>query len=107
MPKLSRKGIQLPTSPIRKLVNHSDDAKARGIDVLHLNIGQPDIAAPKEAINAIQKIQLKLLPYGPSQGTHAYREKLCVYYKKNEIEWYYDWHWPSSRRPSNHANILY
>ena len=67
MPKLSRKGIQLPTSPIRKLVNHSDDAKARGIDVLHLNIGQPDIAAPKEAINAIQKTQLKLLPYGPSQ----------------------------------------
>ena len=86
MPKLSRKGIQLPTSPIRKLVNHSDDAKARGIDVLHLNIGQPDIAAPKEAINAIQKTQLKLLPYGPSQGTHTYRKKLCVYYKKNEIE---------------------
>ena len=86
MPKLSRKGIQLPTSPIRKLVNHSDDAKARGIDVLHLNIGQPDIAAPKEAINAIQKTQLKLLPYGPSQGTHTYREKLCIYYKKNEIE---------------------
>lgn len=86
MPKLSKKGIQLPTSPIRKLVNHSDDAKARGIDVLHLNIGQPDIAAPKEAINAIKKTQLKLLPYGPSQGTNAYREKLCVYYKKNEIE---------------------
>ena len=86
MPKLSRKGIQLPTSPIRKLVNHSDNAKARGIDVLHLNIGQPDIAAPKEAIKAIQKIQLKLLPYGPSQGTYTYREKLCVYYKKNEIE---------------------
>ena len=86
MPKLSKKGIELPTSPIRKLVNHSDDAKARGIDVLHLNIGQPDIAAPKEAINAIRNTQLKLLPYGPSQGTHTYREKLCAYYKKNEIE---------------------
>ena len=86
MPKLSKKGIELPTSPIRKLVYHSDDAKARGIDVLHLNIGQPDIAAPKEAINAIRNTQLKLLPYGPSQGTYTYREKLCAYYKKNEIE---------------------
>ena len=64
MPKLSKKGIELPTSPIRKLVCHSDDAKARGIDVLHLNIGQPDISAPKEAINAIRNTQLKLLPYG-------------------------------------------
>ena len=86
MPKLSKKGIELPMSPIRKLVYHSDDAKARGIDVLHLNIGQPDIAAPKEAINAIRNTQLKLLPYGPSQGTYTYREKLCAYYKKNEIE---------------------
>ena len=86
MPKLSKKGIELPMSPIRKLVYHSDDAKARGIDVLHLNIGQPDIAAPKEAINAIRNTQLKLLPYGPSQGTYTYREKLCAYYKKNQIE---------------------
>ncbi|MDO7576025.1 MAG: pyridoxal phosphate-dependent aminotransferase, partial [Flavobacteriaceae bacterium] len=50
MPQLSRKGIKLPTSPIRKLVVHSDEAKARGIEVFHLNIGQPDIAAPVEAI---------------------------------------------------------
>ncbi|MFQ3340463.1 MAG: aspartate aminotransferase [Flavobacteriaceae bacterium] len=86
MPQLSKKGIELPTSPIRKLVCHSDDAKARGIDVLHLNIGQPDIAAPKEAIDAIQNTDLTLLPYGPSQGTLKYRQKLCAYYKKNQIE---------------------
>ena len=85
MPHLSNKGIQLPTSPIRKLVVYSDQAKAKGIDVYHLNIGQPDIAAPKEAIEAVKNADLTLLPYGPSQGTLTYRQKLCAYYKKHDI----------------------
>jgi aspartate aminotransferase len=86
MPHLSKKGIELPTSPIRKLVIHSDKAKAEGIEVFHLNIGQPDIAAPKEAIEAVQNSDLSLLPYGPSQGTLTYRKKLCGYYQKHGIE---------------------
>ena len=45
MPKLSKKGIDIPVSPIRKLVAFSEQAKARGVKVLHLNIGQPDIEA--------------------------------------------------------------
>ena len=65
MPKLSKRGTELPTSPIRKLVVYSDQAKSKGIEVLHLNIGQPDIKAPKEAINAVQNSNLNLLPYGP------------------------------------------
>ncbi|MDA9893017.1 pyridoxal phosphate-dependent aminotransferase [Flavobacteriaceae bacterium] len=85
MPHLSNKGIQLPTSPIRKLVVYSDQAKAKGIEVYHLNIGQPDIAAPKEAIEAVKNADLTLLPYGPSQGTLTYRQKLCAYYKKHDI----------------------
>ena len=85
MPQLSRKGIELPTSPIRKLVLYSEEAKARGVEVLHLNIGQPDIAAPKEAIEAVQSATLDLLPYGPSQGTLAYRKKLAHYYSKHHI----------------------
>lgn len=85
MPNLSQKGIQLPTSPIRKLVHYSEQAKARGVEVLHLNIGQPDIAAPKEAIEAVTQSDLELLPYGPSQGTLSYREKLVDYYAKHNI----------------------
>ena len=49
MPQLSKKGLELPASPIRKLVFHADAAKEKGIEVLHLNIGQPDIKAPKNA----------------------------------------------------------
>ena len=86
MPHLSQRGTDLPTSPIRKLVVFSDDAKSRGIDVLHLNIGQPDIEAPKEALEAVQNAKLKLLPYGPSQGELSYRKKLVKYYHKHQIE---------------------
>ena len=49
MPKISKKGQELPSSPIRKLVSHADEAKSRGIEILHLNIGQPDINAPAES----------------------------------------------------------
>ena len=86
MPKLSKRGTELPTSPIRKLVVYSDQAKSKGIEVLHLNIGQPDIEAPKEAINAVQNSNLDLLPYGSSQGSSSYRKKLSKYYRKNEID---------------------
>ena len=86
MPKLSKRGTELPTSPIRKLVVYSDQAKSKGIEVLHLNIGQPDIKAPKEAINAVKNSNLNLLPYGSSQGSSSYRKKLSEYYRKNEID---------------------
>ena len=85
MPKLSKKGIEIPVSPIRKLVAFSEQAKARGVKVLHLNIGQPDIEAPRVAIDAVKNSNLKLLPYGPSQGNFSYRTKLSKYYSKHNI----------------------
>ena len=71
MPTLSIKGQQLPASPIRKLVPYAEKAKARGVEVLHLNIGQPDIAAPEEAMKIVRNQQLELLPYGTSQGSKS------------------------------------
>ena len=85
MPQLSQKGISLPASPIRKLIAFADLAKRNGIDVLHLNIGQPDIKAPKEALQVVKESSLELLPYGPSQGTETYRSKLCEYYTKRGL----------------------
>ena len=85
MPKISKKGRELPSSPIRKLVVHADEAKSRGIEVLHLNIGQPDIEAPKEAMEIVRNHELKLLPYGSSQGALSYRNHLCEYYSHHGI----------------------
>ena len=85
MPVLSEKGENLPASPIRKLVQFADQAKARGTYVYHLNIGQPDVDAPKESLEVIQNSNLKLLPYGSSEGSLSFRKSLCTYFAKNKI----------------------
>ena len=86
MPKISNKGRNIPSSPIRKLVPYSDQAKKKGIDVLHLNIGQPDIESPIESIEGIKQNDLKLLKYEYSQGSYEYRTKLSNYYSKHNID---------------------
>ena len=63
----------------------ADDAKARGIHVYHLNIGQPDLPTPQAAIDAIRNIDRSVLEYSPSQGYRSYREKLVGYYAKYNI----------------------
>ena len=54
MPNISNKGIDMPESPIRKLVPFAEEARKKNIEVLHLNIGQPDIKPPKEVLKKIQ-----------------------------------------------------
>ena len=85
MPKISKKAQELPSSPIRKLVTYADQAKSRGVEILHLNIGQPDIEAPSEAMEIVRHHDFKLLPYGSSQGALSYRQKLCTYYEHHDI----------------------
>ncbi len=85
MPKISERGIEMPASPIRKLVPLSDSAKARGLKVYHLNIGQPDLPTPQVAIEAIRNIDHAVLEYSPSNGIRSYREKLVHYYAKYDI----------------------
>ena len=85
MPKISTRGIEMPASPIRKLVPLSDSAKARGLKVYHLNIGQPDIPTPQIALDAVKKLDRKVLEYGPSNGFRSYREKLVHYYSRFKI----------------------
>ncbi len=86
MPTISTRGEQLPASAIRKLVPHADRAKAKGIKVYHLNIGQPDLPTPEVALEAIRNIDRKILEYSPSDGFLSYREKLVKYYAKFNIE---------------------
>lgn len=85
MPKISERGIEMPSSPIRRLVPLSDSAKARGLKVYHLNIGQPDLPTPQEALDAIRNIDRKVLEYSPSDGYRSYREKLVNYYTRFNI----------------------
>jgi aspartate aminotransferase len=86
MPTISKKGNNIPSSPIRKLVPYADRAKQNGIDILHLNIGQPDIKSPVESIDAIKNIDLELLKYEYSQGSYEFRKNLCAYYSIHNID---------------------
>ena len=86
MPTISKKGNNITSSPIRKLVPYADRAKQNGIDILHLNIGQPDIKSPVESIDAIKNIDLELLKYEYSQGSYEFRKNLCAYYSIHNID---------------------
>ncbi|MCL2682201.1 MAG: pyridoxal phosphate-dependent aminotransferase [Bacteroidales bacterium] len=81
MPTISQKAIQMPVSPIRKLVPYAEDAKKRGVHIYHLNIGQPDIDAPEGALAAVRNNTLKHVDYSHSAGNISYRKKLAKYYQ--------------------------
>ncbi|WP_455092275.1 pyridoxal phosphate-dependent aminotransferase [Prevotella jejuni] len=85
MPEISVRGLEMPESPIRKLAPLAVEAKRHGIKVYHLNIGQPDLPTPQCGLDALKKIDRTLLEYSPSQGYLSYREKLCDFYKKFNI----------------------
>jgi len=85
MPTISKKGKEMPASPIRKLVPYSDEAKRKGRKVYHLNIGQPDIETPEIALNAIKNNNIKVVEYSHSAGILSYRKKLVEYYRNNNI----------------------
>lgn len=86
MLSISQRGKQMPPSPIRKLVPFAEAAKKKGIKVFHLNIGQPDIETPQQALDAVRHSDFKVLEYSHSAGNESYRRKLVSYYKKNGIE---------------------
>tara|TARA_A100000171_G_scaffold1766_1_gene1819 strand:+ start:967 stop:2157 length:1191 start_codon:yes stop_codon:yes gene_type:complete len=85
MPSISRRGSTMPESPIRKLVPFAEAAIKRGIKIIHLNIGQPDIKTPKVALDAVKNNALEVLAYSRTEGSESYREKIAGYYAKNDI----------------------
>jgi aspartate aminotransferase len=77
---ISRRAKSIPPSPIRKLAPYANEAKARGIHVYHLNIGQPDIPTVAPFWDGIRDYEKDVLRYGPSDGLMAFREAVAEYY---------------------------
>ena len=86
MPTISQRGIDMPASPIRKLVPLANRANAKGTVVYHLNIGQPDLATPEVALRAAHHLDREVLEYSPSEGILSFRKKLVEYYHKFNID---------------------
>lgn len=83
---VSRRGQAMPASPIRKLAAAADEARAKGIEVMHLNIGQPDVASPTEFFDAIRAFAGDHLAYSPSPGLAELREAAAAYYRSRGLD---------------------
>lgn len=81
-PTISERGRNTPASPIRKLAPYAVQAKSEGKKVYHLNIGQPDIATPKEFYDAVTNFSENVLAYNPSDGIIDFRTSLLNYYHR-------------------------
>ncbi len=86
MPEISKRGQEVPASPIRKLAPLAREAAARGLNIYRLNIGQPDLPTPPEALEALHAVHRKVLEYSPSEGLASLRNKLAEYYGRFSVE---------------------
>jgi aspartate aminotransferase len=86
MISISKRGQNMPSSPIRKLAAYADAAKKQGVKVYHLNIGQPDIETPSVMMDAVKNADLKVLEYTDSAGILSFRKKLADYYISKGID---------------------
>ncbi len=86
MPQVSKRGEEMPASPIRRLVPLANKAIEKGIKVYRLNIGQPDVPTPPAALEALRHIDREVLEYSPSEGLRSLREKLQQYYGRFNID---------------------
>lgn len=80
--QISERGVQMPSSPIRKLAPLAEKAEREGVKIYKLNIGQPDVPTPQKALDSLKKIDRKVLEYSPSQGYLALRKALAGYYSR-------------------------
>lgn len=82
---VSQRGIEIPASAMRKLAPLAEAAKRRGVNVIHLNIGQPDIETPPEFLEAVRNFPERTLAYAPSEGRPECVEGMIEYYAHLDI----------------------
>ena len=75
---ISKRAKNIQASPIRKLAAIANKTKERGIQVYHLNIGQPDISTPSVFYQNIRDFPNKVLSYGPSDGLEDLKNILVI-----------------------------
>ena len=81
-PSLSARARNYPKSTIRGLTSFAESAQARGIEVISLNLGAPDLETPKaikdHGIDYLQNT--KAIRYGSSNGDPQLIQELVKYY---------------------------
>lgn len=88
--KFSNRVLGIKNSPIRKLVPYADKAKEKGIKVIHLNIGQPDIQTPHDFLDAVRHYNVSVLEYADSRGMKRTLETMQLYLHNYGLEFNLD-----------------
>lgn len=84
--QISQRGVDMPESPIRKLAPLAYITENKGIKIYRLNIGQPDLPSPQNALDVLKTIDRTTLEYSPSQGYRSLRDALVGYYERYQIK---------------------
>ena len=74
--KFSSKVEKCGLSPMRKFHPYAVAAKARGVNVYHLNIGQPDVQTPPAFFEAVRHFEQPVLAYAPSPSETRFSSSL-------------------------------
>ena len=80
--KLSKRVQLCELSPMRKFHPYAVAAKAKGRNIYHLNIGQPDIATPPAYFETLRRHTDPVLAYAESPGRPVLIEAIQKYYSK-------------------------
>lgn len=80
----SERGKNIPFSAMRKFSPLAASIKKQGVQIHHLNIGQPDLPTPETFWNAVTNFpkKEKTLAYAPSPGRPELLEAMEYYYTK-------------------------
>ncbi|MGM9566524.1 pyridoxal phosphate-dependent aminotransferase [Evtepia sp.] len=90
--KFSSKIEKCGLSPMRKFHPFAVAAEAKGRNIYHLNIGQPDVVTPKAFFDAVKDFEQPVLEYAASPGMpvlidaiQKYYDNLDMHFEKDEI----------------------
>ena len=78
--KFSSKIEKCGLSPMRKFHPFAVAAEAKGRNIYHLNIGQPDVVTPKAFFDAVKDFEQPVLEYAASPGMPVLIDAIQKYY---------------------------
>ena len=84
--KLSSKMERCKLSPFFVFDSYAQQAKAKGIHIYHLNLGQPDILTPKEYYTALREYSNPVISYPPSEGKPEIIDAVRGYYARLGVD---------------------
>lgn len=77
--KFSQRSDTLQESPIRKFADAMARVEAEGVEVIPMNIGQPDIPTPPDFLEAVRHYDVDVLAYQNSRGMQRTLETVQLY----------------------------